>query len=116
MKIRSFRWPWVTLVFALVPVRAGRASQPDASSFPEQINLVASGVNAGYTLSQDSVTTVSPEQCRTFSTAWGPIATTRSAVVAYSQAVASLADHRNKVADVGEALATAPGGGASSRG
>ena len=97
------------LIFAAltaVPV-AGCATLPSLAPFEEHTGKMVSGINTGYTLSQISLATASPKQAKQLADAWKPTAAALRTMVAYSQALSSLAAQGAKGSEAAGALAGA---------
>lgn len=84
-------WICVPILVASLVSWVGCATIPDVAPFSEQTDRMVSGINSGYTASQLQLATVSEEQAKALAKAWGPTATALTGVMAYSQALTSVA-------------------------
>jgi hypothetical protein len=94
------------IVLAAVTL-TGCATIPTIKPFDEQTSRMVSGIKTGYTSSQLSLATLSPEDGKKLAEAWAPTAVSLNAVVAYSKALTSLAEQGGKGAESANALAGA---------
>ncbi len=80
----------ITLIVSLV-VATSCATIPSIAPFSEQTDRMVSGINGGYTASQLQLAAVNEQQAKALAKAWAPTATALTGVVAYSQALTSVA-------------------------
>jgi hypothetical protein len=83
-------WKGAILVLSLL-AGTSCATIPSIAPFGEQTDRMVSGINGGYTASQLQLAAVSQDQAKALAKAWAPTATALTGVVAYSQALTSVA-------------------------
>ncbi len=84
-------WIRLSILVASLVSWISCATIPDVTPFSEQTDRMVSGINSGYTASQLQLAAISEEQAKALAKAWGPTATALTGVMAYSQALTSVA-------------------------